>query len=225
MRHPDPFDPLYAILEKANPNPQREGCVPDVELRRLARLTAPPDSPEIAHVTQCFPCYRQFGLYRAELLRSQRWSRALAIAAALVLSLAGLLWWIRDRTEAPPVITNTPERRESFEPARAALVDLRRFTVARSEEAKGSAARVVIGRGRVSATIYLPVGSPAGAYNLQILTPSLASVVSSKAAAEIRDGLTIIATELDLSRIAPGPYQLALRLGDQDWRFYPVQIE
>lgn len=224
MQHPELFDPLYAILEKANPNPDRVGCPSGEELRRLAESPRPPTGLAMVHVTQCFPCYRQYGELRASAVRAaQRRRLMIGIAAGLVLALAGVLWNLRPRTDGS--ITTAPERRESSEQARVALVDLRRFAVARSEETKGSAPRVAIGRGRLSATIYLPVGSQAGIYDLQILTPSLTSVSATKAMAVIRDGFTIIETDLDLSSTQPGPYQLALRLDDQDWRFYPVQIE
>jgi hypothetical protein len=223
----EPIDPLYELLEQANPNPDRVGCLTDEQILGFAEGRRAVTDPGFAHLTACFPCYRQFGKFCAEMKRTTHRRRVAAAAIVALLAGLGVLFWFwqhHDTSTAPLVATGEAPRPGSAIQAKAALIDLRPFAVVRSETPKEANRSVVLDRGRISATIYLPIGSEPGRYEIQILTEDLASLRTASENALFKDGITSVTAELDLQSLIPGKYRLALRLSGQDWRWYPVEI-
>ena len=72
-------------------------------------------------------------------------------------------------------------------------------------------------------TIELPVGSKAGAYELQLKMNDRA-VVSTGGTAEIQNGTTAFAAKINLSQLEPGSYSMVIRQVPLDWNLYPVVI-
>ena len=72
-------------------------------------------------------------------------------------------------------------------------------------------------------TVELPVGSKAGAYELQLKMNDRA-VVSTGGDAEIQNGTTAFAARLNLSQVEPGNYSMVIRQVPLDWSLYPVVI-
>ena len=91
------------------------------------------------------------------------------------------------------------------------------------ERAKDSAA-LTLARGRLNATILLPVGAEPGDYEVQLLDSTLQSRSTSRGTAAIVDYVTTLQTTLDTSALAPGSYQLAVRRQGEDWRLFPAQL-
>ena len=59
----DDQETLSAIDEvfgRANPNPERIGCLSTDELTALAERRLPIGAPGYEHLTKCSPCYREF---------------------------------------------------------------------------------------------------------------------------------------------------------------------
>ena len=79
-------------------------------------------------------------------------------------------------------------------------------------------------RGRLKLVIQLPVGSEAASYEVQIRKQDESAIVSGKAQARIEAGITKLLIEIDTRSIQAGDYQIAWRLDDFDWRFYPIQL-
>lgn len=207
-------DPLLELLARANPNPDRAGCVSNELLRGLADGTVALSDPVFEHVTQCFPCYQQFGLFRA-MVRKAASRRNLLILAVLLPGSALAYLWSRWRVDSLDVArTAGPMRLQ---------LDLRRFTVMRSEAAQAEARLLMVPRRRVLLTLTLPVGSEPGAYAVQVAKAG--SVIAATGTATLVDGLTLLAVELDLRDLLPGDARLAVRRDGFDWRFYPLTLE
>src|SRR5262245_54708445 len=93
-----PKDEIDDIFASANPNPERIGCPPVAALQELARKHRAIDDPLYSHLTKCSPCYRLFRQFQQTALNPSRWRLPVAIAAALVVSVAAgtILWKQRE---------------------------------------------------------------------------------------------------------------------------------
>ena len=68
----------------------------------------------------------------------------------------------------------------------------------------------------------LAAGPVAG--HLRLLDADLRPQMSANAKAKLENGITNIATVLDLSGVAAGKYTLALKREPEDWRYFPLTI-
>ena len=143
---------------------------------------------------------------------------SLAIGAYLVLALAGSWFALRGgngaSVSAPTVNETVPQ---------VASLDLRPLAVTRSEEQKG-AGPLEVPRGRVNATILLPVGSSPGMYEVRILDHDLRVRASTTGSAEIRNYITTLEAMLDTSGLDVGDYQLTLRREGGEWQMFPLRV-
>ncbi len=53
-------DDIDEVLSRANPNPDRVGCLSRETLVELARCAQPIGDPAYEHLLKCSPCYREF---------------------------------------------------------------------------------------------------------------------------------------------------------------------
>jgi hypothetical protein len=231
-QQPDPSgftaeDEIDLVLGHANPNPTRDGCPPQEVLLALARRERPIDDPAYNHLIKCSPCYREVralqqsaGVQPRATPRSPRWWRA-AAAAVLILGVAGA-WFLLSRPDRSLPAAGSPEVSKPVEVG--AQVDLRKYTVARSDEKQAEPGPVSLPRARVKLTLLLPVGSDPGRYEVQVLDSNLVSKVSAVGEAEIRNYITTLEATLDIGVLPPGAYQLALRRHGEDWRLFPARV-
>jgi hypothetical protein len=232
-QHPDPSgftaeNEIDLVLGNANPNPARVGCPPRDVLIAVARRERPADDPVHHHLIKCSPCYREMralqqaaGERRAFGVPSRtRWMWA---AAALVALTAGGSWFLLSRpdgvapTGEPPAVSRSAEL--------SARLDLRKYTVVRSDQRPPEPEPISLPRGRLNLTLLLPVSSEPGQYDVQILDANLASKASSVGTAEIREYVTTLQSTLDTGSLPPGAYQLALRRQGEDWRLFPTAVK
>lgn len=125
------------------------------------------------------------------------------------------------------------DRRSGREPARAGKsqvaalrteLDLRRYSVLRSEHGDDQPGPVSLPIGMVELTLLLPIGSEPGPYDIQVLDSDLKSRASAHAPCEIRDFVTTIRATLDLRAVPRGTYQLAIRREGDEWRTFPARV-
>ncbi len=227
-------DEIDEVFGNANPNPERIGCPPRSELERLARTRGAIDDPIYEHLGSCSPCFREWRTMQAAAVRAAAtagvthrflstawWMAAAAIFAAL--ALAGMLWWLRKAPSSRDDTRSIARQNPSIETGLS--LDLRPYAVARGETSNVVTRPLVLRRGVMRITMILPVGAEPGPYNIQILDRNLRSQISIRADAELRDYITQIHTTLDLSTLAEGTYQLALRRDDENWHFFPAEIK
>lgn len=222
-------DEIDDVLSGANPNPDRVGCPPHATLVALARRTRPIDDPAYEHLVKCSPCYREFRALQqsnaaghAAVPTGASAPRAwlLPAAAVLLLALAGVWWLIRGETRTPETSVASGT---TAAPVQAQL-DLRKFAVTRSEQAAPEAQAVELPARLVDVTLLLPVGSEPGAYDVQVLDSDLRSRGEATGTAAVTDFATTLNVRLDLQRLVPAVYQLAVRRQGDSWRMFPARV-
>lgn len=232
-QRPDPSgftaeNEIDLVLGNANPNPERSGCPSRDVLSALARRERMADDPAYEHLIKCSPCYREVralqqaaGERRAAPIQSRRSVWATAAAAVLIASVGAWFWWSRpddvSQTRAPAAVAPAPELNASL--------DLRKYTVLRSDQQQAEPQPISLPRGKLNLTLLLPVGSEPGEYDVQVLDRDLTSRASTSAAAEIRDFVTTLQVSLDIAALAPGEYQLAIRRHGENWRLFPLEVK
>jgi hypothetical protein len=212
------------LLGRAHPNPTREGCPPRELLVSLSRREFPIGDPAYDHLSKCSPCYQEVRALQqahAAALTAAVTRRRLmyaAAAAVLVLAIAGS-WFALRQNGAPATSTPTAD----ITAPQVASLDLRPLAVTRSEDAK-SAKPLEVPRGRVNATMLLPVGSSRGAYEIRILDGDLRVRASARGSAEVRNYVTTLEAPIDLSAVEAGDYQLTLRREGGEWQMFPLRV-
>jgi hypothetical protein len=223
-----PEDEIDELFGRANPNSTRADCPPRDVLLSLARKKGRIDDPVYEHLAKCSPCYREFRGYQQSFGPGPRrfpfgTSGWLRLTAGLVIIAGGAVWFaLRSPENRVPTYQTPPQESQ---PAEQQLqVDLRKYTVTRSEEQRRETGPVSLTRGRLDLTMLLPVGFEPGRYEVQIVDSSLRSQASAKGEADVRDFVTTLHTALDLRSLATGTYQLALRYEGNDWRLFPAEL-
>jgi hypothetical protein len=158
---------------------------PGHPVRPFARLDL---SRAYDHLSECPPCYREVrALQQAAGERrvfAARW--AIAAAAILVLAVIGAMFLVSRPDRAAPV-SQAPSRSVGAPQTTSAQLNLRRFTVTRSEQNEAGPEPTSIPRARLNLTMLLPVGFEGGDYDVQILDSNLGSKASTGGNAEIRE--------------------------------------
>jgi hypothetical protein len=231
-QHSDPpeltsGDDIDKVLGQANPNPTRAGCPGRDVLIALSRRERPIGDPAYEHLLKCSPCYREFRALQQSGVSKRADTRPRVVwyaasAAALLLVIAGAYFILPNQRSRTPV--EQPGSASATAELRAEL-DLRKYTVARTDQITPERPPVSLPRGRLTATILLPVGSEPGTYEVQILDSNLRSVASATGDAEIRDFVTTLRATIDIRSLQPGTYQLALRRHGEDWRLFPAVLK
>ncbi len=195
------------------PNPERRGCPGTDTLRAIAFeiLTLEEAEPWIYHLSSCSPCTREF----CELRKSHRRWRALrfyGIAASAVLA-AGILAWFLVKV--------------SFGPARLqpVTVDLTAWATVRGAESNPPNPPVQLARGYFDMTVYLPVGSEPGIYEIQVLREPDQPIWSARREVKLENYKATLRVQIDLRRFSPGLYLLAFRQQDRSWTYIPMVLK
>jgi hypothetical protein len=230
-QRPDPSgftaeNEIDLVLGSANPNPERTGCPSREVLTALASRERLADDPAYEHLIKCSPCYREVralqqaaGERRVATVLSRGW---LAAAAAVVI-LGVLAAWLVSRQPADTPTAPAATAIESPEELSARL-DLRKFSVTRSDEKPSAAEPISLPRGRLNLTLLLPVGYEGGQYDVQLLDSDLTSRASSTGKAEISDFVATLRAGLDTAGLPAGTYQLAVRRHGESWQMFPVEL-
>lgn len=225
-----PQDEIDEVFSRANPNPARVGCPSQDALAAAAGKKLPIGDPTYEHLAKCSPCYREFRSLQLAASQQPRppfvFGRTgwLATAAAVVLVAAGVVWLLRSDGMQPG-------RNAASGPSSVAAVaqplqlDLRNYSVSRTDEQAPKEQPVRLVRGSLNLTMLLPVGSEPGTYDAQLLDSSLRSLASTTGQARIENFVTTLRTAMDLRSVPPGTYQLALRHQGDDWRLFPAFVK
>ena len=220
---------VAALLEANLSQPDTTQCPSCTDLRNLARRRirlADADSL-VDHVGVCPRCFKSYSEFRAQhKTRARALYTAFALAAGVVIAVV-LLQPMRPHVAQPnppaPIIAKLPERSA---PAVAAVLDLTKLGVARSDSPVAGD-RPQVGSlpcARVTLSVHLPVGSEDGRYDVALLRKSGESVVSSSGNATLQNYVEVLGVEVDLSSVAPGNYSLAIRRVGSSWREYPIAL-
>jgi hypothetical protein len=105
------------------------------------------------------------------------------------------------------------------------VLDLRQWSPTRSDQPASPRLELRLPREPIQLSIYLPVGSEDGTYDVQLQPSQQPSLLETRGEARLRDHVEILEVRVDMLRLAPGSYILRLRLLPADWSEYPVQLE
>ena len=215
------------------PNAERTGCPAREALRSVARKAAGDSEYRnvIDHVTCCSPCFAE---YERLLHREKTWrnTKLLALCATLLIT-AGLATWFyafradrNQRAPEPTVVKEGPAPRQAapieFE---VAVLDLRNRSPVRGDRQPDPADDVAsLPARRLELSVYLPIGSEEGEYEMQILLEADSPLMSQKGPASLRDQNVVVQIRTDLTGISSGRYLLRLRRATFGWRYYPVTL-
>ena len=228
-QRPDPLgfrieNEMDLLFGRAHPNPTREGCPPPELLRRLALRELPIGDPAYDHFAKCSPCYKELRTLQqmdAAKLAAVAKRRKVMIAAAAVLAVAiAGSWFALRRTDH----ADREARPSAPAASQTARLDLRPLAITRSEDRKPEAPSLEVPRGRVNATILLPVGASPGAYDVRILDRDLRARATARGSAEIRNYITTLEAAIDVTALEPGEYQLTLRREGGEWQMFPLRV-
>ena len=209
----------------AFPNPDRIGCPPQEILKAMALRQYDRQKAQEwdDHMSHCSPCFNDFVAFREGVRESsrRRWI-AVAIAAVLVIAVAGWVWLAaRGRRHAP----NGKIVAENAGPYKEQLLDFRYQAPLRGPEQNAQKSPVQIPRDRLTLSVYLPVGSEPGRYDVQVLQEPDHPLAQAEGNAELRDHIVVLTIKVDLTRLAAGLYLIQIRQDGLSWSQYPALLK
>lgn len=220
------------LLAAAHPNPTREGCPPREALVALARRQVPVGDPIGEHVSQCSPCYREMraiqqaeGIGPADEPRVARSWWPAAAAAVLVVAAGLVTWFVYAHRQ--PVPSPSPAAQQvaaDAEPVEVTL-DLRRYSVTRSDAPAEDLPPLVLPRAKVRLTLLLPVGSEEGEYEVRVVGDDGQPLASTNGPAALRSYVVRLETDVELRGLSPGQYGLETRRGQEEWHRFVVVLQ
>jgi hypothetical protein len=95
----------------------------------------------------------------------------------------------------------------------------------RGPEQNSNKSAVQIPRDRLTLSIYLPVGSEPGHYEVQILQEPGQALAQAEGSAGFRDHIAVLTVKLDLTHLTPGLYLMEIRQSGLSWSQYPVLLK
>ena len=204
------LDALGRGLLREFPNPDRVGCPGAEVLRRIVSREMPLSEADkwLDHLGSCSPCYRDFLQFQA-IHRARRKQIVLAIAASILI-VASLAGWAVLRNQNP----------SSF--AQTAVLDLRNRSLSRGGESNPTEPPLEVNRAVKHLTVYLPLGSAEGSYEIRIATTAGDGVFATSGVASLKDSVTSIQVTVDLSSAPSGQYLFQVRRPNSEWNSYPL---
>lgn len=204
------------LLDGGYPNPERVGCPGSRALKAIAERTMDLRQAQewALHLGSCSPCFAEYSAFRKQAERHKTLELVLACAALLlVIGGAGWLW-------------EAKVRHKTSEQPQAIALDLRNWVVLRGDQTpSANSGPIQLPRGRLDLTISLPLGSPAGSYEVLVSTELGKPLISAVGKAVIENEIAVMTARIDLSRIISGNYVLSIgRLG-MERRSYPLVIK
>jgi hypothetical protein len=162
----------------------------------------------LGHLGSCSPCYRDFLQFQTAH-RTRRQQTLLAIAASILI-VASLAGWAVLRQHKQSLVAQT------------AVLDLKNRSLSRGAESNPVEPQLEISRAVKHLTVYLPLGSAEGAYEIRFATMAGSQVFSATGLASLKDGITSLEATVDLSSASPGQYVLQVRRPASEWNSYPL---
>ena len=157
----------------------------------------------------------------------------LTLCAVLVITIGTVIWFNvfrsapAGRPSEPLVVQKAPPPTPAPPtPVEIATVDLRNRSTVRGETGSTSGDVVVasIPAQRLDLTIYLPIGSEEGRYQVAILRAEGNPLVAEGGSATLQNRKVTLQLRTDLTGFAPGRYLLGVRKGSFRWAYYPIVL-
>jgi hypothetical protein len=134
-----------------------------------------------------------------------------AIAASILVAV-GIAGWVLIQSHNETLLSQT------------AALDLRNRSASRSPEPNLGEQPLELRLDFSQLNIYLPLGSPEGAYEVRIVTTSGDSLLNTSGLARLDDGVTSLQVRGDVISARPGPYSLQIRKPPSEWSSYALVL-
>ena len=234
------------LFRTAYPNPERSRRFDSAALKAAASRShrEPLPAELVDELTWSSETFAEYEGY----LRQARFAwrmRFLAACAAVVVGLATGLWWYlgtvgspsgrepvigredAPKQEAPPPELEAPQRQETVpeQGFQVAVLDLRHRGTLRGQDQEVPPDAPVLPARRLDLTVYLPIGSEEGEYEITLARKQGEPLLISRATARLADNDVTANTRVDLSSLDPGSYFLGVRRGEFQWSYFSVRVE
>lgn len=215
------------------PNAERTDCPARETLRSVARKAAGDIESlnVIDHLTFCSPCFAEYErLLHRERVRKN--TKLLALCAMLLITAGLATWFYGFRADShqpapePQVAKEGPPPRQIVPDEFAvAVLDLRdRSPVRGDQKLTPNDDVATLQARRLELSVYLPIGSEEGDYEMQLLRETDSPLVTQMGTASLRDQNVVVTIRADFTGINSGRYLLRLRRQTFGWRYYAVSV-
>ena len=222
-----------SILRTGFPNAERTGCPPRQTLQALARkvISDTKSRNVVDHLTCCSPCFAEYERLRR---RETAWrnTKSLALCASVLITVGLAVWFYAFRVSPDRRIPEPTVVQKESVPRQAApngfeiaVLDLRNQSPVRGDQPPTPSTDVaLLPARRLALSIYLPIGSEVGEYEMQIFRETETPLVSQEGTAKLENENVVVHVRADLTRLASGRYLLRLRRASYSWRYYQVVL-
>ena len=221
------------VFRKAFPNSERAGCPAQTALRSVVRKRCEAGEGEriLEHITCCSACFGEYeGILRKEKVAKNL--KLLTLCATLVITIGAAIWFkaLRDAPivspSAPVIVQAPPPTPVPPKPFEVATVDLRNRSAVRGENGAPADDVVVasLPAQPVDLSVYLPIGSEEGRYEVAILRAGNNPLIAIGGSATLQNRKITLQLRTDLTGFTPGRYLLGVRKGNFRWAYYPIAV-
>jgi hypothetical protein len=200
---------LSSVTRKDGPCHKLGDCPTVADLRRFAtgKCTQNQRDEILAHLGSCDRCITVMRQLRGRDILIRRASLVLAVAVVLALAL-----WVG-------------LQRYSSSSSAVATVDLRVVSPTRGIDNNNGADSVSAQHHAGRLRIVLPIGGE-GKYECQIIRPGqTVALLRASGEASLQNHDVVLNLPVDLGRLTPGRYSLALRREGSEWVYYPLILK
>lgn len=209
------------------PNPERAGCPSPQMLKSMAERQIPlqETGDVVDHIATCSPCFAQYWEYRRG--HKRRKTAQVVIICLGIAVLGGILvsrvgWPSRPQSRGQHDIAKELPKPQVY---LQLVFDLRAWSSPRSDRPAAPKPQLRLPRAPIQLSIYLPIGSEDGTYDVQLLRPRMLPSLETRGEAQLRDHIEKLEVRIDTSTFVPGSYLLRLRRADAGWSEYPIELE
>src|SRR6202034_600718 len=203
---------------------RRRGCPTSEKLDLLARRRSPlADSKQIVdHVGTCSQCFIEYSEYRVAHKRRLGYAITASLVAVGALLMTGH-FLLRPSPTSYPIRREVAPSPVPIKQSASLVLDLRQEGLTRGASPNRSQhVTPRLPRLNLFLSIYLPVGSDDGVYDIALARDSAAPVLNKSGTAGFANQIIILPVSIDLTNITPGLYHLYLRHARSEWRTYAV---
>jgi hypothetical protein len=213
-----PRDEIDELFGRTNPNPDRIGCPPREVLIALALRGRPIGDPAYEHLIKCSPCYLEVRGFQ-EAAKAERRRRLLKTTAWVTAAAAVLLIAV---TAGP----NISPRQRSQGDSELSFVPSSIFALTLSHGACSNGATCRRFRWHADTARCCCACLPAQIQESTKYSSSIRSLLRKRQQRETPNSGTklVLQATLDLTTLARGSYQLAIRRNGQPWQMFPAQV-
>lgn len=219
------------------PNPNREGCPKRSSLRAMAyrdRHLTLGDLP-VSHIVGCSPCFQEYARFvrMSSLFRGLRVTAASLGVLAVVLLIVHFVWNYQStigggkipkeqlaQNRAPLAAKQLESQPVPF----PFLVDLSSLSPTRGDASDAPGNKLHFPRKLLRVNFLLPLGMEPGEYTIRMQDVSGQFLAEQRALGYMKNGITSIQVEINLTRAQRGALTLMIRPPGSGWRRFPIVV-